>query len=491
MTLRINHNIASQKALRHLGDADRKLVESLERLSSGFRINKGSDDPAGLVISEQMRTQIAGVNQAISNTELATSMVQTGEGALGEINNLLVRMRELALHANNEGANDVRALEADQQEIKNVVEGIQRISTDTQFGRRKLLDGTSGLAGVGQGGVRFVSADERTRGSPLPGYAVDVEQVPTKAHLEGSTALTKENVPGLSVTIVEGRKNVKVTGSADDVPSTFFGKLKRAVAEAELNVDVDLSSDGKIRAAHQEYGSRAGFRAISSVAGVLSSEAGQAKEAVPGKDVGGTIGGETAVGRGEFLSGVEGNERTSGLTVKLIGTEVRRTDEQGNVTVQRRHESGEVGTVHVFNNSVQFQTGPNPGQRTTVALPNMGPQALGRQVANMSGFQSVAEVNVTTPQGARDSIKLIDQAVDELSLMRGRLGAFQRNNLDTNLATLRVTAENLISAESSIRDADVAKELTEFTKSRIKLEAGSALLAQANQLPNNIITLIK
>ena len=491
MTLRINHNIASQKAIRHLGDADRKLVESLERLSSGFRINKGADDPSGLVISEQMRTQIAGVNQAISNTELATAMVQTSEGALGEINNLLIRMRELALHANNEGANDVRALEADQQEIANAVEAIQRISTDTQFGKRKLLDGTSGVAGVGQGAVSFVSATERTRSSPLEGYAVEIERVPTKARLEGSTGLTLENVPGLSVTLVEGRKNVKVTGTAEDVPSTFAGKLKRAVAEGGLNLDVELRDDGKLMVEHQQFGSEAGFRAISSVAGVLSSEAGKAEEAEPGRDVSGTIAGEAAIGRAEVLSGVEGNENTTGLTVKLLGTPVQVTDEQGHVTVMRRHETGEVGTVHVFNNAVAFQTGPNPGQRTTVALPNMGPQSLGRQIANISGFQSVADVNVTLPQKARDSIQLIDQAVDELSLVRGRLGAFQRNNLETNLATLRVTAENLISAESSIRDADVAKEITQFTRSRIQLEANSALLAQANQLPNNIITLIK
>jgi flagellin len=491
MTLRINHNIASQKALRHLGEADRKLVESLERLSSGFRINKGADDPAGLVISEQMRTQIAGVNQAISNTELATAMVQTSEGALGEINNLLVRMRELALHANNEGANDLRALEADQQEIQNAIESIQRIATNTQFGKRKLLDGTSGVAGVGQGAVSFVSATERTRGSPLGGYTVNVEQIPTKARLEGSIPLTPEIVPGLSVTLVEGRKNVKVSASAEDAPSTFIGKLKRAVADAELDLDISLSPEGMLVVQHREFGGGSRFQAISSVAGVLSFEAGKAQQAMPGRDVRGTIGGEAAIGNGEVLSGIEGNENTTGLMVKVLGTAVRVTDQEGNVSVMRRHEAGDVGTVHVFNNAVAFQTGPNPGQRTTVALPNVSPQFLGRQVANASGFQSIADIDVTTPQGAKDSIELVDRAVDELTLARGRLGAFQRNNLQTNLATLRVTAENLISAESSIRDADVAKELTEFTRGRIQLEANSALLAQANQLPNNIITLIK
>ena len=491
MTLRINHNIASQKALLHLGDSDRKLVQSLERLASGFRINRGADDPAGLVISEQMRTQIAGVNQAISNTEMASAMVETSEGALGEISGLLVRMRELALHANNEGANDVRALEADQVEIDNAIASIQRIASDTQFGKRKLLDGSSGITGVGQGGVNFVSATERTRTSPLPGYEVEIERAPSRAHLEGGAALTAENVPGLTVTIFEGGRNAKVTGNAEDVPSTFAGKLKRAVADEGLDLDVELTEGNTLRIVHHRWGSEGDFRAVSSAAGVLSEQAGQAQAAVPGGDVQGLIGGEAGRGRGQVLSGVEGNENTEGLVVRVVGTPVRLADEAGRVSVVRRFETGSAGTVHVLNNSVAFQTGPNPGQRTSVALPTLGPQFLGRGIENESGFLSIAEVNVTKPQGAKDSISLVDQAVDELTLARGRLGAFSRNNLQTNLATLRVTAENLVSAESAIRDTDVAKELTEFTRSRIQQETTAALLAQANQIPGTIVSLIK
>jgi flagellin len=491
MTLRINHNIASQKALLHLADSDRKLVQSLERLASGFRINRGADDPAGLVISEQMRNQIAGVNQAISNTEIATAMVETTEGALGEISNLLVRMRELALHANNEGANDVRALEADQVEIENAIASIQRIASNTQFGKRKLLDGSSGITGVGQGAVSFIEATERTRTSPLPGYTVNIERAPTRAVLEGSAAVTPENVRGLTVTLFEGGRSAKVTGAPDDAPATFVGKLKRAVADEGLDVDVELTDSGTLRVEHHRWGSEGDFRAVSSVEGVLSSQAGQAEAAIPGQDVAGSIGGESGVGKGQFLRGVEGNENTEGLVLRVIGTPVRLVDEAGQVMVVRRFDTGAVGTVHVLNNSVAFQTGPNAGQRTSFSLPTMGPQFLGREILNESGFTSIADVNVTTPQGAKDSIALIDQAVDELTLTRGRLGAFSRNNLQTNLATLRVTAENLVSAESAIRDSDVAKELTEFTRSRIQQETTAALLAQANQIPRTVVSLVQ
>ncbi len=150
-----------------------------------------------------------------------------------------------------------------------------------------------------------------------------------------------------------------------------------------------------------------------------------------------------------------------------------------------------MGTVHVVNSSVAFQTGPNAGQKTNFALPLVSPNGLGRQATNASGFQHVGDIDVTNPQGARDSILVIDAAIDDLTLTRGRLGAFQRNNLDTNLAVLRVTAENLISAESTIRDSAIAEELTEFTRHRIQLEANTALLAQANQIPATVITLLK
>jgi flagellin len=143
MSLRINHNLAALNAHRNLTATTGALSNSMQRLSSGYRINKGSDDPAGLVISEQFRAQIAGLNRAISNSEGSISMVQTAEGALTEINSLLVSMRELAIHAANEGFNSADQLAADQAEITNAIKTIDRIAANTQFGTKKLLDGTN------------------------------------------------------------------------------------------------------------------------------------------------------------------------------------------------------------------------------------------------------------------------------------------------------------------------------------------------------------
>ncbi|HWR83219.1 MAG TPA: hypothetical protein VN285_07945, partial [Candidatus Deferrimicrobium sp.] len=142
MALRINHNLAALNAHRNLSNTTNGLESSMEKLSSGFRINKGADNPAGLVISEQFRAQIAGLNSAIENSEGSINMIQTAEGALTEISNLLVSMRELAIHAANEGFNDADQLAADQAEIDNAIKTIDRIASNTQFGTKKLIDGS-------------------------------------------------------------------------------------------------------------------------------------------------------------------------------------------------------------------------------------------------------------------------------------------------------------------------------------------------------------
>ena len=147
MSLRINNNIPAINALRNLDETNQKLARSLERLSSGFKINRGADSPAGLVISEQMKAQLAGLNQAIANSELDNAMIQTTEGALTEVNNLLIRMRQLSLQAANESANDDAALESIQLEIKNGLSSLSRLAQSAQFGKKKLLDGSTGVSG--------------------------------------------------------------------------------------------------------------------------------------------------------------------------------------------------------------------------------------------------------------------------------------------------------------------------------------------------------
>ncbi|MCC6729798.1 MAG: flagellin, partial [Chthonomonadales bacterium] len=146
MSLRINTNVTAINALRNLSQTSQSVSTSIERLSSGLRINRSSDDPAGLIISEGLRAQIDGLNQAISNAQDANNLIKTGEGGLSEINSLLRSVRQLAVHAANTGANDVNAVQADQTQIASAIASIDRIATQTQFGTKRLLDGTSGVS---------------------------------------------------------------------------------------------------------------------------------------------------------------------------------------------------------------------------------------------------------------------------------------------------------------------------------------------------------
>lgn len=493
MTVRINHNIASLTTARNLNEADRRLAESLERLSSGFRINRGADSPSGLVVSEQMRGQIAGLTQAIANTEQATAILRTAEGAISEVNNTLVSLRGLALHAANEGANDALAAEADQMEVKTGLEAIARIASNTNFGRRNLLDGSSGIVGEAQGqGLAYLGATARTRSSPISGYAVEVTQLPARAELVSRSRLTQDDLPGLTVSLIEGGRSVRVDGTAQDSPEAFIGRLRAAVMQAGLRLDV-RSDEGRIVVRHLDYGSAPTFQALSSVDGILARDAGVMERPQPGQDIAGTIGGEAAIGTGLVLRGQPGNESTEGLAVRYTGPLVATggLTPEGEPMREYQPSTGAVGLVNVANNALDFQIGPNAGQRISVPLPAIDPHVLARKVETPSGFTSLADIDVSKAAGARDALKLIDSAVDELTEMRGRLGAVQKHGLESNLNTLRVTAENLMAAESTIRDTDVAKELAEYTRSRILVDADAALLAQANQQSSTVITLIK
>ena len=160
-SLIINHNTQALNTHRNLVNVDKRMKTSLEHLSSGQKINRAADGPAALMISEQMRAQIGSISQAISNAEIAVSAVQTTEASLDEVNRLLVGMRQLAIHAANEGANDFNMLEADQLEIRNSLDSINRISEMAQFGTRKLLDGSRGVNGVAAGkGLTYILAYE-------------------------------------------------------------------------------------------------------------------------------------------------------------------------------------------------------------------------------------------------------------------------------------------------------------------------------------------
>ncbi|MDX2471686.1 MAG: flagellin [SAR324 cluster bacterium] len=483
MSLRINHNSAAVNSHRNLQINDKALGKNLEALSSGMKINRAADGPASLVISEQMRGQVAGLSQAIDNSESAVSMIQTTEANLGEVNSLLISIRQLAVHAANEGVNDETMLQADQAEIDNALATIDRIADQAQFGNKKLLDGSIGASGTSTGdSLTFVSATLETKDSRESGFEVALTQSATKSFVTGKAALTDELMKGgETLTVIENGKMAEYTTTVDDTLTTALKNFENSINDAGLEVDVSADAAGNLSLTHKDWGSASGFQFSSSTAGVLSESAGQIEVSNAGKDVKGTINGESAIGMGQDLTGQRGTANVEGLSVRFTGV----------VTTEDADAGGKiVGKAFISQNSANYHVGANTNQTVGISVDSVSTDTLARNIDNETGFMSLNDVDVRTFQGAEDTLKLIDDAIDNISARRGDMGAFQKNTLESNLNNLRTAHESLGSAQSVIRDTDMAAEMASFTRNQIMSQASTAMLAQANQTPKNVLSLL-
>jgi len=473
MPLGMKNNIASINAIKHLAKAQKEMSDSLTRLASGQRVNSGADAPESLVMSEGLRAQIAGVQQALKNTEFSLSMVQTAEGALVEVNNLLIEMRQLATTAANEGATDFGALISLQFQIRTAIEGIDRVSQFTRFGNKNLLDGSQGVTGMGGNEeLVFLNATSKTISSPLSGYDVDINEMPLRASLIED--LDDEDASGLQITLEEeDGAIIRVRNPEGATAVGFANRLQKAAFSANMNLDIRYDEDDEeLTIEHREYGFTKGFTITSSKDGILVDDPFE-PQLFLGQDIEGTINDEPAEGDGLVLTGDFNNSKTSGLSVAFLGD-----------------GTGNAGTVTVAQNALKFQSGTSADEQIKVALNSTHSTVLGRGVDNTSGFENLSQIRLTSTQEAIDAIRLVDEALDQLSSMRGQLGSVQKHTLETNISVLRSSAEHLTAAESSIRDTDMALEIANFTKNQIITETAAAAVAQANQTAARVLRLL-
>ncbi|MEL0044692.1 MAG: hypothetical protein VW995_07995, partial [Deltaproteobacteria bacterium] len=541
MALRVNSNVAALNALRHLNHTEKELSRNLERLSSGRRLNRAADGPAELVISEQMKAQITGLEQSIRNSETSISMIQTTEGALSEVSSILINLRQLAVHSANEATNDEKMLQANQGEIENLLVTLSNISKNTQFGTRTLLDGSNSVSGVAVGdGMDFVEAKEFTKASPAEGYKINITQPATRSMAVAENTLAMEDIYK-SFVISEGGRTVEVNvrdnldlyrdverllQAANTSREPGFkektelalqqlvaNEMQRQIDQAGLNLEVmvykpldtlgetlsdfnnledvlnkleqypseeilsefnKLANEEVIVIRHREYGSEPTFTVTTEIDDFfdMDTPANKAVTAIPGRDVEGTIGGnpefdggEPAIGRGQLLSAAPGTV-AEGVTVRyggepddIIYEVFNRRENKIAGTLLRQMERGAMvgedidGYVHVSQRSLAFQVGPSEGQQRKISIQSISPTKLARNIDNDSQFRSLNDIEVLDVESAQDALKLIDVAVGEISSLRGDLGSFQKNALESNLSSLRVTRENLVSAESTLADA--------------------------------------
>jgi len=478
--------MSAANAHRNVVNNSSAQTKTMEKLSSGLKINRAADSPAQLRISENLRAQGAGLRQAIDNSEMAVSLVQTAEAGLSEVSRALVQARQLAVHAGNEGVNDPNMMLADQREINNILEQVNRVATSTQYGHNYLLDGSRAGNGVTTGEyLEFVDGSTEAHSSGVGGYGIKIDNAATRATHSGTVGLSQGLIDaGEQVTISEGGRTVNFLTQKGKTVEQTLNDLETAINEAGLNIDLmrefpPVTSSGAPQAItlrHKEFGSEHTFQAASNTAGLVSSVSNKSETITNGTDVAGEINGEEASGRGQILTGDPGADTVEGIKIRYTG--------------ETAPVGGNAGTVTFSQNSLTFQVGGNANQFSQFSLRSMKAADLGRGESNTSGFKNLDEVKMLSSAQAQDAIAVIDKAIEEVNSNRGEMGAFQKNNLESNLNYLRIAHENTVSSESVVRDADMAEEMAEFTRNQIMTEASTAMLAQANQSSMTVMKLL-
>jgi len=492
MSLRINTNITAMNAMRALTSTSEAFARSIERLSSGMRINRGADDPAGLIISENLRAQMVGMSQAVSNAQDAANLLKTAEGGLDEIHNLLRTMRQLAVHASNTGVNDLTALQADQTQIRSALESLNRIAEQTQFGTKKLLDGTAGisaqvtdtakLAGIFigntfngvivQSGAVTITVNTAASRATVAGTA-------TYASVNSSIALVAGGSTGAGGTVVINGQSITVTGN--DTVQTLIDRINALTSVTGVSAMFSYANgSGVVYLTQVNYGANFKIEANQSATLLFS---GVNASSSTGVDAVVTVQVTTSAGvtSATFTGGRASGD--SGLKVKDAYGNTLLLTEAGNST----SVSGAKVAV-ITAQSLVFQIGANAGQVARVSLRDTRAGQLGTTVV---AGKSLQDIDVTTQQGAQDAIRIIDEAISQISQVRGNIGSFQKQVLESTIRSLNISRENLAASESAIRDTNVAEEVMNYTKLQILQQAGMSVLAQANMAPQMVLSLLR
>lgn len=476
MSFRINNNMSAMGALRNLNQTGESFNQSIQRLSTGLRINTAADDPAGLIASERFRAQIGGLDQAIRNSQDAVNFSKTAEGAFTEVHKLLNDARTLAVASANSATISVAQQQANQQQLSSIVSSITRIAQQTSYGTKKLLDGSAGvnssvtnstlLAGLSIGGTWNGAALSTSSSVTLSTVTAGTTASTTATGT--FTFLTSTAANAGSFTINGVTFSATTATTASDLINMVNG------ASEQTGVVASFTGSG-IRFSTMKYGSAEklnltdGNGVVQSAPGSVSATGTDARATV-------TINGTTV----NFTGGLNAQD---GLSLSDTDGNVVRLTTSGNVTSATAASVGQV-----IASGSTFQIGANSGQTISLSLGNYAPSQLGSGA--IAGL-SLANLDVTSSAGASQALAVIDKAVDDVSRARGMIGNFQRNILESNMRSLGIAKENLTASESAIRDTDIAEEMTHYTKMQMLSQAGLSVLAQANQSQQGVLNLLR
>ena len=540
MAMVVQHNMSAMNANRNLGVTTGMQAKSSEKLSSGYKINRAADDAAGLSISEKMRSQIRGLNKASDNAQDGISLIQTAEGALNESHSILQRMRELSVQASN-GTETDDDREAVQNEISQLQEELTRISETTEFNTMKLLDGSqSGSTSSTGSGPKFGVVDATLDGALVTSNVKGIKvataaSTTTKAGQE--TAIWAAD--GKTLTLNLSKNKVYTQDEIDDLianakqedstatgaPAEVKVSLKNGIFNADADTTAGTATVGGVKAVSDD-GTVTGFvgaDTISFTANKYGTEFNNtvfkfAFDKAAGKEEVETntaieISGTNTVTEGQYTihlaagkeytaEDLEDVLKTAGFDfdVKLSGntpdepntlfatsgassvSDITMGDTAGAGLGSTDAMWGQAGYDSVSSGAgITLQIGANEGQTMSFSIDDMSARALG-----VDGNK----VDLSTQSGAQKATTTIDAAIKKVSAQRGKMGAIQ-NRLEHTISNLDTAAENTQTAESRIRDTDMAEEMVEYSKNNILAQAGQSMLAQANQSTQGVLSLLQ
>lgn len=473
--MKINTNISAMLASSHLNRTQDNLTTSLERLSSGYRINKAADDAAGMAISQKMHAQIRGLERASRNGADGVSFIQTAEGALTETDNLLQRCRELSVQAANGGTMTIEDKEAIQKEIDSLMEEIDRLASDTEFNTKSILDGSCcRQTSSNNVGVKVISMTDYVG---LTTYGLTVDRQATQSTFttgrfgmaagDEFTEAGQIQINGEIIKINPGETLEDAYAKIRDCCESMnidVVPVDGAGVEAEIGAASSLYFESKL------YGAQYTIEVTTDspvLAGLLGVDGGTY---VPGQDA------EVTIDTGSD----SGFSKTA--TTFVEGGRVTVSDRDGFCMIfdVSKAEAGTDADVTVLDAGfVAIQIGANEGQTIDISIPPVTCKSL-----------NIEYCNVCTVAGASDSISKFNAAIEEVAAIRAKLGAYE-NRLDSATTSLDITSQNLTEACSRIEDVDMSGEMTNYTQLSVLAQAGTSMLAQANNRPQTILQLLQ
>ncbi len=462
--MKINNNYSAQLANLSLKRADKKMTTSLERLSSGYKINKAADDAAGLAVSNKMRMQIQALEQAGRNADDGSSIIQTAEGALSEIESLLQRTRELSVQAAND-TNTVDDRYAIQKEINELLDEVDRIASTTDFNGTKLLDGSCS---------RVVTFDEAGMDSlgVSSGVLAGTYQLTVDALPEAAQGNLTYSIPATGTSSIKiNDTSIAITPS--DTLDTVYDKILGVCNMMEIDVS---GGPGNVTLTTKAVG---GDQNIT-----LRSVGATTDTVVRGKDAQVTLADSATAAAAGGESQFTGKESLS-----YNGNNITISDNSGfemKITLEEGIQAGDTRNITVYDTgSMLLQVGADEHQNLAVDFGEVSCRTLMLREEDGDNM-----VNVCSQDGASRAITAFDNAIQTISNYRSNLGAME-NRLQSTMSSLDVTVENVTESMSRIMDTDMAEAMTNYTQESVLSQAATAMLAQANNRPQQVMSLLQ